>query len=186
MSGAPVEPDAERDVSIVSAQLGRELLATPTVVARCGLGLPVVVRVPPVTHAGEPFPTRYWLVCPLAHRRVARLESRGDVTRHEARLEDDPVFRAAMEAAHADYAAERDRDIPSDATLRPRGGVAGIRAGVKCLHAHLAHSLGGGENPCGAEVAAEVLPLDCERPCVSFADGAARRDPAWREPRSPD
>ena len=139
-----------------------------------------------MTHAGEPFPTRYWLVCPLAHRRVARLEARGDVTRYETRLANDAAFRAAMEEAHADYAAERDREIPSGALLRPRGGVAGIRAGVKCLHAHLAHALGGGRNPCGAEVAAEVEPLDCERACVSFVDGVARRDPAWREPRSPD
>ena len=34
--------------------------------SRCHLGLPVVVRVPPILDDGTPFPTHYWLTCPLA------------------------------------------------------------------------------------------------------------------------
>ena len=34
------------------------------------MGLPVVVAVPPLLDDGTPFPTRYWLTCPLARIRV--------------------------------------------------------------------------------------------------------------------
>ena len=36
---------------------------------------------------------------------------------------------------------------------RPSGGVGGTRQGVKCLHAHLAYFLAGGDDPVGAHVA---------------------------------
>ena len=47
------------------------------------------------------------------------------------------------------------RIVRADA-LAPRGGVGGTREGVKCLHAHLANYLAGGEDPVGELVAAEV------------------------------
>ncbi|MGE0309836.1 MAG: DUF501 domain-containing protein, partial [Acidimicrobiia bacterium] len=61
--------------------------------------------------------------------------------------------------AHERYRRERDaaltdaRDlhgeaIPIDAP-RPSGGVGGTRVGVKCLHAHYAWFLAGGDDPVG-------------------------------------
>ncbi|MGB5416738.1 MAG: DUF501 domain-containing protein, partial [Polyangiales bacterium] len=70
-----MEPDGD----VLALQIGRPLRATSTVVRRCSLGLPIVAEVPPILDTGEPFPTRYWLTCPLAHRRIARLEAEGGV-----------------------------------------------------------------------------------------------------------
>ena len=39
---------------------------------------------------------------------------------------------------------------------RPSGGVGGTRQGVKCLHAHLAWWLAGGDDPVGEWVAARL------------------------------
>ena len=176
--------------------------AAARAVRRCPLGLSVVVEVPPVLPSGEPFPTRFWLSCPLAHRRIARLEAAGGVRDADAKVRADPEFRARLAKAHVDYARARDARVPSRAgARRPTGGVAGIaggvEGGVKCLHAHYAHYAAGGDNPVGEAVAAEIEPLDCAAPCViaeapadpaaAGADDAAhwRRNPAWREPRPP-
>lgn len=167
------------EAAVVAAQLGRSLRADSDVVARCHLGLPVVIRVPPVLDDGTPFPTRYWLTCPLAVRRVGRLESAGGVRLMEERAAGDPELGRRLAAAHERYAAERDAQIAPGTALRPTGGVAGARIGVKCLHAHYADHAAGNDNPVGEAVAADVAPLDCRVPCVV----AGARNPEWREPR---
>ncbi len=154
------------DGRVIEAQLGRSLRATSEVVARCHLGLPVVVRVPPLLDDGTPFPTLYWLSCPLARARVARLESGGGVKRMEAKAQGDPAFGSALETAHGAYRAERDSLIPDGVGPVPTGGVGGAARGVKCLHAHYAHTVAGGENPVGELVRGWVEPLDCTEPCV--------------------
>ncbi|UCH29392.1 MAG: DUF501 domain-containing protein, partial [Myxococcales bacterium] len=90
-----------RDNEVLALQIGRPLRATSTVLRRCHLGLPIVAEVPPLLDQGEPFPTRYWLTCPLAHRRVARIEARGGVRDAQAKLEADDAFAHAVDAAHA-------------------------------------------------------------------------------------
>jgi hypothetical protein len=171
------------DASAAEAQIGRPLRGAFRVVRRCHLALPVVLEVPPSLPGGEPFPTLYWLSCPLAHRRVARLEAAGGVREMDRRAAEEPELAAAIEAAHRRYSAARDA-LVDDATERaPRGGVGGSASGVKCLHAHLAHHLVDGANPVGQTIEGRVLPLDCEHPCV-VADGPrAARNPDWREPR---
>lgn len=163
------------DRRVIEAQLERPLRATSEVVARCHLGLPVVVRVPPLLDDGTPFPTLYWLSCPLAVARISRLESGGGVKRMEAKAESDPDFGTALERAHRDYGSERDRLVPSGTSLAPSGGVGGTATGVKCLHAHYAHTAAGGANPVGDLVSEWIEPLDCVDPCVvDFT-----RNPAW-------
>lgn len=171
------------DEGIVAAQLGRPLRAATRAAHRCALGLPVVAEVPPFLDGGEPFPTRYWLTCPLAHRRVARIEARGGVREAQARARDEPGFAAALAEAHARYAADRDALIDRAEGPRPSGGVGGTARGVKCLHAHYADFLAGNENPVGADIHPEVGALSCALPCVIRVDGATRRNPAWREPK---
>jgi len=171
------------DRGAVATQLGRALRAPSRVVRRCVLGLPVVIEVPPFLDTGEPFPTRYWLCCPLAHRRVARIEARGGVREAEERARRDASFAAALQAAHDRYAAERDAAAPPVEGPRPRGGVGGAVRGIKCLHAHYADFLAGHDNPVGASIDAEVGPLDCALPCVEEAGETLRRNPAWREPK---
>jgi hypothetical protein len=163
------------DSEVVAAQIGRPLRAEPDVVVRCHLGLPVVVAVPPLLDDGTPFPTRFWLTCPLAATRIGRLEGSGGVKRMEAKAEVDPDFGAALADAHARYAAARDALVPDGPGPRPTGGVGGTRRGVKCLHAHYADAAAGNANPVGALVAAWIEPLDCVVPCV--VDGA--RNPEW-------
>lgn len=154
------------DRRVVEVQIGRSLRADSEVVARCHLGLPVVVKVPPRLSDGTPFPTLYWLSCPLAATRIGRLEGAGGVKRMERRAEVDEEFQAALVAAHDAYRDERDRSLPDDDDPRPSGGVGGTRVGVKCLHAHYAHTASGGDNPVGDLVKAWIEPLDCETACV--------------------
>lgn len=171
------------DEQIVKAQLGRPVRGEIRVAHRCALGLPVVVDVPPVLPSGEPFPTTFWLTCPLAHRRIARLEEAGGVKAMDARVAQDPEFAAALDEAHARYAEARDRRVPVDARHKPRGGVAGTSSrGVKCLHAHYADKVAGHDNPVGDWVEQRVGALCCDRPCVALADSGPARNPRWREP----
>ncbi|MGH8959314.1 MAG: DUF501 domain-containing protein [Acidimicrobiia bacterium] len=163
----------------ISAQLGRPLRAESRVLRTCHLGLPVVIGVPPLLEDGTPFPTRYWLTCPLAIKRIARLESQGEIGRLEARRKSDPAFASELADAHSRYQLERDALLPADADPRPRGGVAGAAAGVKCLHAHYADHAAGNGNPVGAILVPQVEPLDCRVPCV--VGGVL--NPDWQEPR---
>lgn len=171
------------DDAVVAAQIGRPLRSAAVAAARCRLGLPVVIVVPPVLDDGTPFPTRYWLCCPLALRRVGRLESAGGVAAMERRAAAVPAFAGRLEAAHRRYAAERDSALVGEPEPHPSGGVGGSRAGVKCLHAHYADHAAGNDNPVGETVAPWVEPLDCAEPCVVELAGRAVTNSRWREPK---
>ena len=133
------------DVEAVRARLGRRALADFEVVVCDDDGLPVVVRNAPFLADGTPMPTRYWLVDPTLRQRIDRLEAAGGV--REAQAVVDPVD---LDDAHNRYARERDAAIPSGRPgPRPAGGVGGTRRGVKCLHAHYAWFLAGGDDPVG-------------------------------------
>jgi hypothetical protein len=122
------------------------------VVVRDPAGEPVVIRNDPLLDDGTPMPTRYWLVGRALGLAVDRLESAGGVRAAEAAV--DPVRLAG---AHAAYAAEREAAIPAGWTgPRPSGGVGGTRTGVKCLHAHYAWHLAGGDDPVGSWVAEQL------------------------------
>jgi hypothetical protein len=132
-------------MSAVTALLGREPQGEFEVVVRRPDGQPVVIRNAPLLADGTPMPTRYWLVDEDLRRAVSTLEAGGGVRAAEAAV--DP---AEVAAAHARYAAERDAALPAGhAGPRPSGGVAGTRKGVKCLHAHYAWHLAGGDDPIG-------------------------------------
>ncbi|MFP3913643.1 MAG: DUF501 domain-containing protein [Actinomycetota bacterium] len=162
------------DARTVSAQIGRPLRAPSEVVVRCHLSMPVVISVPPFLDDGTPFPTRYWLTCPLAVTRIARLEAAGGVKRMETKAEMEPEFGAGLEEANRRYASQRDALVPEGAYPRPSGGVGGARRGAKCLHAHYADWAAGNENPVGELVGAWIGPLDCDIPCV--VEGEANPD----------
>jgi hypothetical protein len=165
-------PDDRR---VVETQIGRPLRADSAPVSRCHLGLPVVVEVPPILDDGTPFPTFYWLTCPLATTRIGRLEGAGGIRRLEQKAEVDPEFAARLEHAHSAYAADRDALIPAGSSPAPSGGVGGTTIGIKCLHAHYAHTRAGGDNPVGELVQSWIEPLDCTVVCV--LDG--EKNPAW-------
>jgi exopolyphosphatase / guanosine-5'-triphosphate,3'-diphosphate pyrophosphatase len=149
------------DLRIVAEQLGRAPTVPFTVVARCPGGHPLVIRNAPLDERGDPFPTIFWLTCPDAVRAVSRLESEGWISRLNERIESDTGFAEAVAHAHAEYARERARDDPS---AERHGGVGGTRKGLKCLHAHYANHLAGGDDVVGAWVAGTVEPIHDERP----------------------
>jgi uncharacterized protein len=145
-------PPAENDLAVLTELLGREPRAAFTVAVRDQNGQPVVIRNAPLLDDGTPMPTRYWLVDRELSVRISRLESAGGV-----RAAEHAVDRTELLAAHARYAAERDAQMPSDHTgPRPSGGVGGTRTGVKCLHAHYAFHLAGGDDPVGRWVAGRL------------------------------
>lgn len=168
---------------VVAAQISREPRSVVDVVARCSFGLPTVIKVPPHLDDGTPFPTTFWLTCPLASRRIGRLEADGGVKKAEVRIDRDPEFAAAYQQAMDRYEIERDALIDDEAPLhRPSGGVGGTRRGVKCLHAHYADHAAGNTNPVGADSAAKIEPLDCAVPCVIPAGDGVVRNAEWVEP----
>jgi hypothetical protein len=129
--------------------LGREPAGDFEVVVRRPDGTPSVIANAPLLADGTPMPTRYWLVDPGLREAVSRLESTGGVRQAEAEVDPD-----ALVAAHARYAVARDALLPPEHHgPRPSGGVGGTRRGVKCLHAHLAWWLAGGDDPVGEWVA---------------------------------
>lgn len=133
------------DVAAVTELLGRRPQGDFEVVVRDRRRIPVVIRNAPLLDDGTPMPTRYWLVGTAESRSIGRLESTGGVKRSEAEV--DPI---ALAEAHERYAAERDAAIPAGHTgPRPSGGVGGTSRGVKCLHAHYAWHLAGGDDPVG-------------------------------------
>ena len=154
-------PTAQRelraaDLDAVRSQLGREPTTPFTVVARCHGGHPSVIRNAPVDAAGAPFPTTYWLTCSDAVKAISRVESQGWIGRLNERMRTDEAFGTRVEAAHASYAADRAADL---AAAGEWGGVAGTRVGIKCLHAHYAYRLAGGDDPAGAWIAERIEPV---------------------------
>src|SRR5680860_1338916 len=105
------------DRQVVAAQIRREPRSVVDVAARCPLGLPTVIKVPPHLDDGSPFPTTYWLTCPLASRRIGRLEADGGVKKAEARIAADPGFATEHAMATERYRVERDNLLLPDAPL---------------------------------------------------------------------
>lgn len=133
----------------VAELLGRDPQGAFAVVVRHRDGSPLVIVNAPFLDDGTPMPTRYWLVGEPERTWVGALESHGGVAAAEA-----AVSASDLADAHARYAVERDAQIdPEHAGARPRGGVGGTRRGVKCLHAHFAWWLAGGDDPVGRWVA---------------------------------
>ena len=165
-------------VQAVAALLGHAPQCSFAIAVAHPDGRPVVIANIPLLDDGTPMPTRYWLVDAELRRRVAQLEGDGGVRAAEAAVDAD-----ALRAAHERYAAERDALLPEDhCGPRPTGGVGGTARGVKCLHAHLAYRLAGGNDPVGDWVLARLgdagdlaaADSDASAPgCPAFASGSA-------------
>ena len=145
-------PATAEDHAALVELLGREPQAAYRVVRRDASGRPSVIANAPLLDDGTPMPTRYWLVDPELRLAVSRLEASGGVRQAEAEVDADELA-----AAHVRYAAERDAALPvAHAGPRPSGGVGGTARGVKCLHAHYAGLLAGGDDPVGRWVEAHL------------------------------
>ena len=171
------------DRSVVEIQIGRPPRSAVAVAARCHLGLPVVIDVPPILDDGTPFPTTHWLTCPLAVLRISRIESSGGVREADHRIASDPDVASSFNEAMNRYEAARQALVPVEWTGPvPSGGVAGSKGGVKCLHAQYADTAAGNENPIGDDVASRIEPLGCTMPCVVEGADGPKSNEAWIEP----
>ncbi|HEY5224662.1 MAG TPA: DUF501 domain-containing protein [Microbacteriaceae bacterium] len=149
MTTPPFDPVSDRDIAIVSAQLGRPARNVIGIAARCGCGAPTVVATAPRLADGSPFPTLYYLCHPAATAAISQLEATHLMVEFGALVETDVAVREPYASAHAAYLADREG-------IEFVEEIAGFSAGgmpkrVKCLHALAAHALaaGPGVNPIG-------------------------------------
>ena len=155
---------SEDDRALVEAQLGRPLRGDWQVAKSCHLGIPMVIENHPVLEDGAPFPTLFWLTCPILTKRVSKLEAEGRMRELSAVVAADQDLRARTGRAVEGYRARRDaRSVVPDGGSPPGGGPERI----KCLHAHVAHELADPPNPIGALVLAQTGWPDCRVGCVN-------------------
>lgn len=160
---AAAPPATDTEIAVLSEQLGRPARGDNAVVHRCAFGLPTVVRVGPRLGDGTPFPTVFWLSCPVLSSAIGTLEGDRGMEEVNQRLEDDPDLAAEYAAAARRYVAFRDRlggPLPGDPAA---GGMPGY---VKCLHVHVAHTLATGDNPVGAWALEALGDVPCPHPCA--------------------
>jgi len=145
----PFEPASDRDIAVVSAQLGRPARDVIGIPARCVCGNPTVVATSPRLADGTPFPTLYYLTHPAATAAMSQLEATQVMVEFTALLESDADIAQAYLAAHEQFIADRDYfDVVPELANISSGGMP---TRVKCLHALAGHSLavGPGINPIG-------------------------------------
>jgi uncharacterized protein len=160
----------EDDRRSVEAQLGRPLRGKWAVARRCHLGVPMVIENHPRLEDGAPFPTLFWLTCPILVKRASRLESGGRMTELSKRLSVDHQLRERFANAIGRYRLRRAELEAIDDSGAPPGGGPDR---VKCLHAHLAHELADPPNPIGSQTLAQAGWPDCVARCVN-GEGVAR------------
>ncbi len=165
----------EQDLKVIAWQIGRLPQGVLGVVRSCSYGFPQVIQTHPLHRHGSSFvffPTLFWLTCPFLSAAVSQMETRGDVKRWEARLEEDPQLAALYRQAQESYRQERNGLLtPEDwaflfshgALNRTQTGIVGLAnfGRVKCLHGQLAQFLARGNNPIGQAVAQELKQLEC-------------------------
>lgn len=167
---------SERDLDVLSRQLGRPVRDVVEIGARCVCGNPLVATTAPRLSNGIPFPTTYYLTHPVLTAAVSRLEADGVMTEMSDRLASDAGLAGRYHAAHEAYLAAR-------AAVGERAGtgavpeIEGVSAGgmpvrVKCLHVLAGHALaaGPGVNPLGDEAIERIAPWWTADRC--YCDGA--------------
>ena len=164
----PFDPVTDRDIAIVSAQLGRPARDVIGIPARCVCGSPTVVATNPRLSDGTPFPTLYYLTHPAATAAMSDLEATHVMVEFGQLLEENEDVRAQYARAHEQFVADRESILVVDE-------LAGVSAGgmptrVKCLHALAGHALatGPGVNPIGdlALARGDWSPQVCE--CLDY------------------
>lgn len=153
------EPPSATDIDDVTRLIGRVPQGDFRVVVRAKNNEPVVLLNAPLLDDGTPMPTLYWLVGSAEVYAVSQLEADGAVD-----VVEELIGLSAIDTIHASYARRRDSLIPAGHSgHRPSAGVGGTRRGVKCLHAHFAHWLAGGDDAVGEWVAQQLDAHGIER-----------------------
>ena len=156
------------DARTVEVQLGRPPRGRWGVLTRCAAGAPTLIAVEPRLEDGTPFPTYFWLTCPLAASLLHELETAGIQARwSELALVDEGLAEKFRRAA-AEYRRVRAESV-ADGVDPCAGGIAGERdpLRVKCLHARVAAAMGGIDDPVGRALLPEIegAMARCDRAC---------------------
>ena len=93
----------------VEIQLDRKIRSSIDVVAKCHFDLPIVVDVPKNLDDGTPFPTMYWLTCPMYVKKVSTLESNGMVKELDNQLGDNKKLQKLWSKRQKSYEKERNK-----------------------------------------------------------------------------
>ena len=167
-----------RSKQIVEIQLGRKLRSAANVVTTCHFNLPVVIKVPPNLDDGTPFPTTYWLSCPMYNKKVGSLESTGLIKELDLQIQQDEDLQKQWSDRQRSYETERSQQVKEDTKIQPYGGVGGARESIKCLHSHLADQLATGKNVVGKIVEELVGGFNCQEPCID--DEQLEKNTSWK------
>lgn len=151
---------SEKDLQIITSQLGRVPAGTVKVAIRDIFNIPAVIEVTPIVRQ-KPFPTLYWLSHRDLSKKIDHLEASGLIKELEIRVEQDAQFKQRLHEAHQDYRDQRVsrlRELEEYQQLPPSfiesleqkgiGGIADFNK-IRCLHMHYAHHLVTGKNPVG-------------------------------------
>ncbi|MCF0247177.1 MAG: DUF501 domain-containing protein [Synergistes sp.] len=155
---------------------------------RCKYGFPQVIVSSPVSSAGTPFPTIFWLTCPFLDHRCGELESEQKISELEKIFAEIPE---SVEKMHREYAELRmsliegeDRCKFSNMSEGMRSavkecGVGGIDSkaapnAVKCLHLQTATWLGMRKHPAQEWLEWEIGDLECDCACCEYRSSEAK------------
>ncbi len=148
---------SEKDLQILSRQIGRQPQGVVFVASRCERRKPRVMLTLPSLDSETPFPSIFWLTCPYLSRAAAGLEGSGFIKEMERKKEGNTAWRETYERDETRFVRllEEMVDLVGGDTLRERMGRRGIAGGkpglIKCLHAHLAYYLVTGKDPVGRD-----------------------------------
>jgi hypothetical protein len=183
-----IESISESDLKTIESQLGRLPVGVRAVASYCKYGCPQVIQNETFIK-GIPFPTLFWLTCPVLVKAVSRIEGQGwsDIIRNKIRENAD--LKEKLLLAHDGYRQMRKESARDEAAVKEPAteepcenletgfnhavfstGIGGVRdtEGVKCLHAHYAHYLATGKNPLGEIVDKMLADYECERRCSAL------------------
>lgn len=126
----------------------------------------------PFLEDGTPFPTLFWLTCPMLVKRASQLEGGGWMASLNEELTQNEALHGRLRTAVSHLLDRRDRHARFVDSGAPPGGGPDR---VKCLHAHIAHELSDAPNPVGSLALSAVSWPDCRVPCVPEfeAEGSA-------------
>ncbi len=167
--------DNIEEFKIVAGQLSGSAENVIKVIKYCPTNYPMVILVHPF-YNDKPFPTIYWLSCPVIKEDIFKLEDTGYIEELKMKKNKTKDFRKELENAHNRYSKaridilskdelENAKEISEDLfNMLLKSGVAGIRdrEGIKCLHGHFADYIITENNPVGREVAKKIdIPPNC-------------------------
>ena len=155
------------DKEVIELQIGRPLRSSFTVSCRCHLDLPAVIKVPPKLDDSTPFPTTYWLSCPMMNKKIGALESQGLIKALDKELQDNSQLKSDWLKRQESYKNEREDLDDQNSYPKASGGVGGAENSIKCLHSHTADELSTGLNPIGKIVLESIGSFNCDQPCIS-------------------